>query len=193
MNINEYLKDEKYGLEGEFCVTITTNDNRCVLGEVTKSNKIELSKAGLAAQKYWHQIEEHFANVTLKEYVIMPNHIHGIIEINPNQKKKENYIIHDVSRFEICFGLMVGRNNPFMLKGSIFHLITWFKAASLIEIKRQYNDEFAWKSGYFDFQIKNPASSKSIKNYIETAANRWPLTMENPEESLRDFIHSDPH
>ncbi|MDJ0898864.1 MAG: hypothetical protein QNJ55_08625 [Xenococcus sp. MO_188.B8] len=47
---------------------------------------MQLSQVGKIAQKHWQEIPEHFAEVDIDKYVIMPNHVHGIIVIDKTDK-----------------------------------------------------------------------------------------------------------
>lgn len=73
-------KKWNYGSEGLYFITINTEDRMNFFGRI-KEGKMILSNAGKVALKYWQEIPEHFDNVKLDAYIIMPNHIHGIIEL----------------------------------------------------------------------------------------------------------------
>ena len=69
-----------YAQAGGYFVTIVTQGRECALGTVEDGNVI-LSNPGHAVAATWNQIPQHFSNVVLDEFVIMPNHVHGIILI----------------------------------------------------------------------------------------------------------------
>jgi len=73
-------KGHDYAQAGYYFVTILIKNRKCLFGTV-KNNKVELSELGKVADECWKAIPEHFPQVELLEYVIMPNHIHGIIHI----------------------------------------------------------------------------------------------------------------
>ena len=75
------LSNYDYSQNGLYYLTICTKNRECIFGEI-KNSKIILSKFGKIADNCWSEIPQHFSQVSLHEYVIMPNHIHGIIEIN---------------------------------------------------------------------------------------------------------------
>ncbi|GAL84335.1 hypothetical protein MYP_1563 [Sporocytophaga myxococcoides] len=184
--LEELLKDENYGLEGEFCLTIVTNNENFILSKVD-GKKIILTEAGKIVEDYLNQAEDHFSNITIKDFVIMPNCLHAVVEIDSNTRKR-NFIVHDISRFEISFGLMVGRKNPFMLKGSVFHLISWLKAASLIELRKNVYEDFSWKSGYFDFKISDRSAQKKVKEYLKNSATTWTSVKEDPHSGIVSYL-----
>jgi putative transposase len=61
-------------------VTICTRDRVCVLGEIV-DGEMRLNDAGEIAQRCWEEIPRHFPLVELDAFVVMPNHVHGIIVI----------------------------------------------------------------------------------------------------------------
>ncbi len=77
------LRDYDYSKSGAYFITICTKNKECLLGEIIDDNisLIRLSPFGEVVRKFWLEIPEHFLNVELDEFVIMPNHIHGIIII----------------------------------------------------------------------------------------------------------------
>ena len=74
------LQDWDYGWNAAYFITICTKDRICYLGNVV-NRKMELSATGIIADILWHEIIHHFGNVELGEFVVMPNHIHGILKI----------------------------------------------------------------------------------------------------------------
>ena len=182
----ESLRDDDYAAEGDFFITINAENNNTVFAEIV-NGKTHLLPEGKLVRNVLLEMEKHFLNLTVEAFVIMPNHIHAIV--NLASIPPENLIVQGVSRFEMSFGLMVGRLNPFLLKGSIFHAITWFKASSLIELRKNGNDDFTWKSGYFDFVIDNKTSYNNIKNYIQHDPLNWLDDIDHPENNFRSIIY----
>jgi putative transposase len=72
------LKEYDYSSPGEYFVTICTHDQKCIFGDVI-NEEMHLSQEGIIARHYWMEIPEHFHNAVLDEFIIMPNHVHGII------------------------------------------------------------------------------------------------------------------
>ena len=67
-----------YAWHGAYFVTICTKNREYTLGEI-KDDKMELSNAGILADVFWHEIKQHSKHVELDAFVVMPNHIHGIL------------------------------------------------------------------------------------------------------------------
>ncbi len=75
------LKGYDYSQPGAYFITICTKNRKCLFGNII-NGKMILNDAGHIAQNCWLEIPNHYSNVILDEFVIMPNHIHGIIIIN---------------------------------------------------------------------------------------------------------------
>ncbi|MEO8664902.1 MAG: hypothetical protein ABI462_05340 [Ignavibacteria bacterium] len=73
-------KEYAYTKNGLYFITICTNQKKCFFGSV-KSDRMILNEKGMIADEYWLAIPDHFHNVILHEYIVMPNHVHGIIEL----------------------------------------------------------------------------------------------------------------
>ena len=76
------LKGYDYSQSGAYFVTICTQNRACVLGEAVEG-EIPLSPVGQIASECWLEVPKHFPNVELDVYVVMPNHVHGILIIHP--------------------------------------------------------------------------------------------------------------
>ena len=84
--INRY----DYSQPGMYYVTICTKDKICYFGNVI-NEQVHLNKIGLIVKNFWLEIPKHFTDVELDEYIIMPNHIHGIIFINKDYEPFNNF------------------------------------------------------------------------------------------------------
>ena len=74
------LKGYDYSRDGLYFITICTRNRECLFGEIINRQMI-LNDAGKMANQCWLKIPEHFPNAILHEHVVMPNHVHGIIEL----------------------------------------------------------------------------------------------------------------
>ncbi len=77
------LENWDYGSNGAYFITICTHNRIHFFGSI-KNAEMQLSAIGQMAKKYWHKIPEHFPFVKLGAFVVMPDHIHGIIIIDKN-------------------------------------------------------------------------------------------------------------
>ncbi len=74
------FKGYDYTQAGLYFITICCQNRACLFGEI-ENGKMMLNDAGAIANDCWLNIPNHFPNAILHEYVIMPNHVHGIIEL----------------------------------------------------------------------------------------------------------------
>ena len=77
------LENYDYSQNGLYFVTICTKDREELFGEI-KDEKMILNEIGKTANQFWREIPKHFPFVNLDEFVVMPNHVHGILEIWEN-------------------------------------------------------------------------------------------------------------
>lgn len=84
------LKDYDYSRNGIYFITICTKEHRCILSKIVgastaRPNETQLTNIGIVVEKGIKGIEEHYKNIFVDNYVIMPNHIHLLIRIeNPD-------------------------------------------------------------------------------------------------------------
>jgi len=84
------LQNWNYGWNGDYFVTLCARDRECFFGKIY-AGEMRLSYIGILAKKYWREIPDHFPFVHLGPFVIMPNHVHGIIKI----RKPAWYFVDD--------------------------------------------------------------------------------------------------
>lgn len=82
------LKNYNYAANGYYFVTICTQGKQCFFGNVV-DGKMQLSTVGRIARQYWSEMPQHSKHTYLDEFIIMPNHVHGIIIIdNPDNPRR---------------------------------------------------------------------------------------------------------
>ena len=74
------LAEYDYSQCGYYFITVCTQGRRCLFGEIEKGRMI-LNDAGKMIGRWWNELKNKYANIEIDEYVIMPNHCHGIINI----------------------------------------------------------------------------------------------------------------
>jgi len=153
---------------------------------------MNLSEVGEIADKYWKTIPKHFPFVLLDEFVVMPNHIHGIIQINnPNDLRYKNInqdrietpgrdAINRVSTISNKSGGITGNKNP-MFHNNLSRIMRWYKGRVSFETHRIHPD-FAWQSRFYDHVIRNNESFIKIRYYICSNLKNWPTDQMNPEK-----------
>ena len=157
-----------YSQNGWYFVTICTKDRKEWFGEI-QSQKMILNKIGNIVKKCFLEIPEHFSDVKLDEYVVMPNHIHGIIVIN---KSVGNSHGHSLQKNEWHCQRM---------KMTLPNVINGFKS-SATRIIRQKHDNFlfVWQKSFHDHIIRNEKSLNNIHQYIINNPLKWETDENNP-------------
>lgn len=159
-----------YSSQGYYFLTICVKGRQCVLGEIKNGHSI-LSEIGRIVEKCWHGIPNHFGNVQIDEFVVMPNHVHGIVYIKNNIHHNRRDVINHVSTKIL--------NPTPMGTGHLGEIIRWFKGRSSFEIHK-INKTFQWQSRYYDHVIRNEKTLYDIREYIRYNPLKWPTDEENP-------------
>ncbi len=166
-----------YGGDGDYFVTINTqNRNREYFGEI-KNDKMILSPLGLIVEEIWNKIPSKFPGVVLGNYQVMPEHFHGIVKIGRDIVIKENPIFKS--------GIV---NNPMELKEkSLGYIIRWFKSKVKFESDK-IEPGFQWQSRFYDRIIRDEKEFYFIKNYIDNNPVNYKKDKEDRE--LLEYFNS---
>ena len=179
-----------YGSNGAYFITICTQNRRHFFGEIIDStipgeSIMHLNDMGEMAEKYWVEIPQHFPFVSLGNFVIMPNHMHGILIID-NPAIVQTRLIASLSDLQsptpestsennstptTKTGGITGDKNP-MFHENISRIIRWYKGRCSFEIRKIHSD-FGWQSRFYDHIIRNSASYENIQNYISNNPRNW--------------------
>ena len=180
------LQNWDYGSNGAYFVTICTQHRECYFGDIVVRDAInrvcttginhvctmELSEIGKLAEQYWMEIPNHFPFVELGNFVVMPNHVHGILIINKMGDNVETRLIASLqSESSETNGGITGDNNP-MLNQNISRIIRWYKGRCSFEMRKIHAD-FGWQSRFHDHIIRNAQSFENIQNYIADNPMKW--------------------
>jgi REP element-mobilizing transposase RayT len=84
-NESARLRNWDYGSDAAYFITICTKDRNHFFGEI-QNDKMQVSPAGAIAHVLWHEIKNHTKNIELGEFVVMPNHVHGILFLGGNDQ-----------------------------------------------------------------------------------------------------------
>jgi len=163
------LKNYDYSLNGYYFITICSRDRQNLFGQLKNAvgaplacaryDNIELSYLGKIIDKQWNDIIIHYENIILDDYIIMPNHIHGIITIN--------------NRAEASAAPTVSQ------------IIRSFKSRSAMEYIKYIKENKLnvsgkiWQRSFYDHIIRNKRSLNAIKEYIQYNTINWENDIEN--------------
>lgn len=200
------LRSYDYSRIGAYFVTLCTEERWCLLGAVT-DGAMRLNDAGRMVEAVWHSLPNRFQAITIDAFVVMPNHIHGIIVISNDEDdrggecrgdhKDRPYGWRGASRGrgESCIRPS-GRPDPASppdarphgtLPGTIGRIMQAFKSVTTHEyaigVRRYGWVPFAqrfWQRNYYDHIIRNEKELTRIREYIVNNPARWELDHENP-------------
>ncbi len=172
-----------YGWNGAYFITICTKDNECSFGAI-ENGDMKFSEIGRIANTYWTEIPNHFPFVQLDEYVIMPNHVHGIIIINKDNSDETKETRQNVETRQclVSTGLTSigqkryrnpGKNNISSIIGSYKSIVT--KHAN------QTNKNFNWQPRFYDRIIRNNREFLKIQEYILNNPIKWENNRNNKD------------
>jgi putative transposase len=159
------LKEYDYAQPGGYFVTIVTYQRDLFFGEIMDEEMV-LNDFGKIADECWRAIPEHFPNVELGAYVVMPNHVHGIITITDG--RGTIYRAPTQEQFQ----------KP--VTGSIPTIIRTYKSAVTRIIGREHNTTGIWQKNYYEHIIRNHEDWDRIHRYIESNPSMWAEDEENP-------------
>ena len=174
------LQGYDYGQNGAYFITICTKDRIHYFGDIISSTGCETQNIaslratpiGLIANEYWKKIPEHFPFVILDEFVVMPNHVHGIINISKPSNDKAGLEIQNLPGYINKFGSQFG---------NISSIIRGYKAGvkSFATINKI---DFAWQPRFYDHIIRDDDEMKRIRKYILENTANWFRDRNNKED-----------
>jgi putative transposase len=149
---------------GAYFVTIVTYQRDCSFGKI-ENEEMVLNDFGKIADECWRAIPEHFPNVELGAYVIMPNHVHGVVVIRDDESASDAVDAQHVGATQ-----WVAPTNPNARpngpkRGSLGAIIGSYKMAVTRRIQREHNTTGIWQRNYYEHIIRNrpPPSLPQIR------------------------------
>lgn len=203
------LKRYDYGQVGAYFVTIVTQNRACLFGELV-SDAVRLNESGEIVRGCWNEIPPHFPNVHLDDFVVMPNHLHGIIIIAdsthltgqthtfPKSLGDPHIVgVTHASPKPVDDTRIVGQIHTFpksrpLPRGTgaktLGSIIGSFKSATTRRIRefRHTNHISVWQRNYCEHIIRDEESLNSIRQYIAENPLRWASDRENPLPDTAD-------
>ncbi|MBN1578406.1 MAG: hypothetical protein JW913_17730 [Chitinispirillaceae bacterium] len=189
------LKGYDYSQPGYYFITINIDNIRCMLA-CWERGKLKLLPVGETAKRYWLEIPKHYPNVALDEYVIMPDHFHGIMRIIDQNDNSNGFNVgarhgvplpvdntHDAPLNHVS--LPAARNSTASISvrfqkvfpGSVSSIINQYKGAVTRWCKKTGYASFKWQSLFYDHIIRNEKELQRIRWYIRN----------NPASIVKEF------
>ena len=187
------LKGYDYSQAGLYFITICCQHRACLFGEITNGEMI-LNDTGKIANQCWLEIPNHFSNTLLHEHIIMPNHIHGIVEL-VGAKNFSPEIIQPMPPIiptpEIANPMPEntwntnGAKNSWNTNGAknfsplrspsktIGSVVRGFKIGVTKWIRQNTDIYDVWQRNYYEHIIRNDQSYQTISDYIVNNPKKW--------------------
>jgi REP element-mobilizing transposase RayT len=141
-----------------------------LFGTVT-DGKVRLNDAGRIIQNMWSELPGRFSQIDVGSFVVMPNHIHGVIVVGAQFIAPSNSppgMVEDAAR---------GAMNRAPTVGEVIRV---YKAVSARAIRSTINADFRWQRNYYEHIVRNEESLNRIRQYIVDNPIRWDSDRDNP-------------
>ena len=148
------LKDFDYSTPGAYFITLCTEGRRQILSRIVGVDVLgdpknaELLPYGIVADKYIKQMNEFYENITVDQYVIMPNHIHFLLFVRENGSPRTS--------------------TPTKQTSFVSHFVSTFKRFC----NKEYGENI-WQRGFHDHVIRGREDYEEIVKYIYENPIRW--------------------
>lgn len=181
------LPEWNYSSDWWYYVTICVDKYKYFFGEVV-DDEMKLNDVWKIVESIWLEIPGHFPNIELDEFVIMPNHLHGILyivetsiygvsnkELNTinNNLHAMNRVSTDASlqtinRASTVWWWVVWNKNVMLNKNSLWYVLRWFKWSVSSKLNKLFPDlNFKWQSWFYEHIIRNDKDLERIREYIQ--------------------------
>ena len=171
------LRGYDYSQPGSYFVTVCTKGRESLFGNVI-DEEVALNFAGRVVQEEWSYTEIVHPEVQVDEFVIMPNHIHGIITI-----REPEGLVGGHGRAPLPCGNSIFQRPP----RSLGSLISGFKSAATKRINqsRHTPGQPIWQRNYYEHIIRRETDINRIRQYIHDNPAKWADDKYNPTNVSR--------
>jgi REP element-mobilizing transposase RayT len=197
------LQNWNYANDGAYFITICTKNRENYFGKIVKcssdNNEMILSNCGVIADLLWFEIKNHAKNVELGPFIVMPNHIHGILILKGNNVETKNDIpAPPIVEARHALPLQLGEQSILgndsksgdnsnhseknktigqqrfqnQGKNTISSIVGSYKSAVSKHCNR-LGFNFAWQTNFYEHIIRDGKSFENIQNYIESNVQNW--------------------
>ena len=165
-----------------------------MFGEVVDGQMVS-NAAGRIATDVWHDLTERFDHISLDAFVLMPNHLHGIIVINevpdvpatdvraqfiaPNPHRGPDHDAANQSALTRQGAINCARTNP----NALGNIVRVYKAVTTDRVRRSEMSDFRWHRNYYDHIIRDERDLDRVRAYIAGNTANWPLDKANRKET----------
>jgi len=173
------LKGFDYTRPGAYFVTLCTHNRQCLFGDfVIVDGEVQLNERGGIVTACWNNIPHHFSNITIDAFIVMPNHVHGIIIINDAAVGAK----HSLNSANAS-PLPPTGTQP----GSLAAIVQNYKSVSTRKINavRSAPGHPVWQRNYYEHIIRTDSDLARIRRYIANNPLQWTQDRLNPSLKQR--------
>jgi len=171
------LKGYDYSKAGTYFITVCTQNYEHLLGEISDAEML-INAYGNIVQECWYDLPNHYPGLELDIFVVMPNHIHGIIVLADERAGLKPAPTKFTTKSAI--------SKPHGLP-EIVRAFKTFSARCINRIRGTTGAPF-WQRSYYEHIIRNENELNRIREYIFYNPSRWSLDRENHERTGKDEI-----
>jgi REP element-mobilizing transposase RayT len=193
-----------YAGQGPYFVTVCTKDRACLFGNVV-DDSMRLNAAGIMARDVWLGLPTHYVNVVLDAFVVMPNHVHGILWLAEDDETAEGIREQiGAAPYPVGAGLKPapGQSGSALKQAGFKPAPTGNDRAPIADARRHALPEIMrgfktfssraingmrgvagvplWQRNYYEHIIRNDIALNHIRDYIEGNSARWSADRDNP-------------
>ncbi|MBI1817409.1 MAG: transposase [Deltaproteobacteria bacterium] len=175
------LRDYDYASADYYFLTVCTYKRECLLGQVA-DGRMQVSAEGAAVTQTWLGLPGRFPAVVHDAFVVMPNHVHGVLVLRPTDVAPDSAAPGAASSAPTSSDLAPPHRPP-----TLGAVVRAFKSISAIRVNQLLARSGAvWQRGFYDHVVRDEPSLLRIKEYIATNPLRWSLDRENPTRTGED-------
>jgi putative transposase len=169
MNVHHWrpirLKGYDYAQAGAYFVTICAHDRACLFGDLVDA-EVVLRPAGRVVQNAWDELTKHYPHVGLDAFVVMPNHVHGIIMLSSDPVE-------------------AGLKPAATVRHALPEVVRAFKTFSSRRINelRHTPGVPVWQRNYYEHVIRSESDLERTREYIAANHLKWALDRENQQRT----------
>jgi putative transposase len=166
-------KGYDYAQPGAYFVTTCAQGGECLFGEIV-SGQMRMTDVGQMVHETWYAMPRHYAGIEVDMFVVMPNHVHGIIRLvgaGPRARPGAGQPQGVAPTLSLSLPDVVHRFKS---------LTTTRYRQDVVEKSRHAFDGRLWQRNYFEHIIRNDRDLERIREYIAANPSRWSSDRENP-------------
>ena len=176
------LRDYDYSQAGAYFVTICTQNRECLFGEIA-DDEMRLNDAGQMVERWWVKLLTKFPSVETDEYVVMPNHFHGIVVLVGAAlcgRPGGEVVVEVLSDRRHQGHSRPGTGHPHRGAPTLGDIMDWFKTMTTNDYIRGVKQHGwatfpgkLWQRNYHEHIIRNEESYQKIADYILNNPAKW--------------------